>query len=70
LSVGWEDRDEHYFASRYWAQRLFWESKAREIELPFEDSDNPDPPTVINGLNLPKAFLEDFYWNNMARFLS
>ncbi|MHA2073359.1 MAG: amidohydrolase family protein [Candidatus Hodarchaeales archaeon] len=70
LSVGWENRDEHYFASRYWAQRLFWESKTREIELPFEDSDNPNPPTVINGLNLPKAFLEDFYWNNMARFLS
>ena len=70
LSVGWEDREENYLASRYWAQRLFWESNAREVELPFEDSDNPNPPTYINGLNLSQSFLDKLYWKNIESFFS
>lgn len=70
LSVGWGDREDTYFATRYWAQRLFWETSVRKIELPFDDDDNPNPPTYINGLDLPSKFLEDFYWNNAARFFS
>ncbi len=70
LSVGWEERNTHYFASRYWAQRLFWESDHRQVELPFSDSDNPNPPTYINGLNLPEFVLRDFYWENAKSFFS
>ncbi len=68
LSVGWEDRDEKYLATRYWAQRIFWESKCRNIELPFPDDDNPNPPTYINGLNLSKQILDHFYWKNAEKF--
>jgi predicted TIM-barrel fold metal-dependent hydrolase len=70
LSVGWEERSVHYLTSRYWAQRLFWESDYQGVELPFSDSDNPDPPTYINGLGLPNYVLRDFYWENAYRFFS
>jgi predicted TIM-barrel fold metal-dependent hydrolase len=70
LSVGWEERSIQHLTSRYWAQRLFWESNYRGIELPFSDSDNPDPPTYINGLELPNYVLRDFYWENANRFFS
>ena len=70
LSVGWEERDNQYFYSRYWAQRLFWESNYQQVELPFSDNDNPNPPTYINGLNLPSNVLKDFYWNNAKKLFS
>ena len=70
LSVGWTDRDDNYFATRYWSQRLFWETNVKNVELPFPDDDNPNPPTYINGLNLSPKFLEDLYWNNAERFFS
>lgn len=68
LSCGWEDRSEEYFASRYWTQRLFWETDVRKVELPFADEDNENPPTVINGLNLPQSILKRFYWQNAENF--
>ena len=64
LSVGWGDRENDYCATRYWAQRIFWETSNKDIELPFSDSDNPNPPTRINGLNLSKSILEQVYWKN------
>ena len=70
LSVGWEDRDERYLATRYWAQRLFWESNHQKIELPFPDEDNPNSPTYINGLNLSDKILEHFYWKNAEKFFN
>ncbi len=70
LSVGWEDRDEKYLATRYWAQRLFWESNHQKIELPFPDEDNPNSPTYINGLNLSDKILEHFYWKNAEKFFN
>ncbi len=70
LSVGWEDRDEEYLATRYWAQRIFWESNHQKIKLPFPDADNPNPPTYINGLNLSKKILEHFYWKNAYKFFN
>jgi predicted TIM-barrel fold metal-dependent hydrolase len=70
LSVGWEDRDEEYLATRYWAQRIFWESNHQKIELPFPDEDNPSPPTYINGLHLSKDILEHFYWKNAKKFFN
>ena len=68
LSVGWGDRTEDYIATRYWAQRLFWETNVQNIELPFSDEDNPNPPTCINGLNLPQSVLNHFYWQNAEEF--
>ena len=68
LSVGWGDRTEDYIATRYWAQRLFWETDVKEAELPFSDEDNPNPPTFINGLNLPQSVLNRFYWQNAEDF--
>ncbi|MCK4848092.1 MAG: amidohydrolase family protein [Candidatus Heimdallarchaeota archaeon] len=68
LSVGWENQGEEYLATRYWSQRLFWETDYSQVELPFPDNDNPDAPTYINGLNLPKKILEHFYWKNAETF--
>ncbi len=70
LSVGWEDRDKEYLATRYWSQRIFWESNLQDVELPFPDEDNQNPPTYINGLNLPKEILEHFYWKNAEKFFN
>ena len=68
LSVGWGDRKEDYLPTRLYAQRLFCESNVKQVELPFDDKDNPTPPTFINGLYLPQSILDDFYWNNAERF--
>ncbi|UCG01435.1 MAG: amidohydrolase family protein [Candidatus Heimdallarchaeota archaeon] len=68
LSVGWADRSEKYFPTRYWAQRIFWETNVRKVKLPFSDEDNLNPPTFINGLNLPQSVLDRFYWQNAEKF--
>jgi predicted TIM-barrel fold metal-dependent hydrolase len=67
LSVGHEERGEEYLATRYWSQRLFWETDCKQVSLPFLDDDNPTT-TYINGLNLPKKILEHFYWKNAEGF--
>lgn len=54
-----------YYHTRYWAQRLFWET-SHIAPLPFEDEDNPNG-TMINGLNLPKGVLRKFYWENATK---
>ena len=33
LSLGWDDTAEDYYATRYWAQRLFWETDVRNVKL-------------------------------------
>ncbi|MHA2111692.1 MAG: amidohydrolase family protein [Candidatus Hodarchaeales archaeon] len=68
LSVGYEDHGEEYLATRYWSQRLFWETDYNQVSLPFPDEDNPDTPTYINGINLSKQILEHFYWKNAETF--
>jgi hypothetical protein len=68
LSVGWDREEEGYVAKRYWAQRLFWETDARNVPLPFPDEDGEGRPTVINGLNLPQEVLGDLYRHNAERF--
>lgn len=68
ISVGWGERTKDYIATRYWTQRLFWESNVRKVELPFSDEDNPNPPTYINGLKLPSSVLNRFYWQNAEDF--
>ncbi|MFX0013080.1 MAG: amidohydrolase family protein [Promethearchaeota archaeon] len=68
ISAGWDDRPKDYIATRYWAQRLFWETNVQNVELPFSDADNPTPPTFINGLNLPQSVLDRFYWQNANEF--
>ncbi len=70
LSVGWENHGEEYLATRYWSQRLFWETQVKKVPLPFPDSDNPEPPTYINGLGLSKKILEYFYWKNAEKFFA
>jgi hypothetical protein len=64
LSVGGE-RQDNYYQTRYWSQRLFWET-SHTAPLPFEDKDNPNG-TMINGLNLPKGVLRKFYWENATK---
>jgi hypothetical protein len=68
LSVGWGDKPESYYATRYWTQRLFWETKVKNVPLPFADEDNENGPTVINGLNLPPPVLANLYWKNAQNF--
>ncbi|MHA2246570.1 MAG: amidohydrolase family protein [Candidatus Hodarchaeales archaeon] len=70
LSVGWSDHPEDYIPTRYWAQRLFWETNVQKVELPFSDEDNPNPPTFINGLNLPQSVLNRIYWQNAQDFFN
>jgi hypothetical protein len=68
LSVGWDGTGEDYFATRYWAQRLFWETDVRGVELPFHDEDSEEGATRINGLMLPEDVLKKLYWENAAVF--
>jgi len=68
LSIGWGGNNvsREYLETRYWTQRLFFETNAREVELPFLDEDNSNQ-TVINGLNLPENILKKFYWHNAQK---
>lgn len=53
---------------RYLAQRILWETKERQVPLPFPDDDTRDTGgTFINGLNLPQRVLHDLYWGNAQR---
>ncbi|MGD9381536.1 MAG: amidohydrolase family protein [Candidatus Thorarchaeota archaeon] len=57
-----------YFAGRYLAQRLLWETDVREEPLPFDDVDTKDTGgTFINGLDLPDSVLVKLYWENAIR---
>lgn len=57
-----------YFAGRYLAQRLLWETNVREKPLPFDDADTKDSGgTFINGLDLPVSVLSKLYWENAVR---
>lgn len=57
-----------YFAKRYNAQRILWETNARGEPLPFEDADTKDSGgTFINGLDLPLSVLRNLYWENAIR---
>jgi hypothetical protein len=67
LSVG-TDEGADYYATRYWAQRLFWETDVRDVPLPFPDDDSENQATVIRGLNLPRGVLENLYWRNANEF--
>jgi predicted TIM-barrel fold metal-dependent hydrolase len=60
-------RREFFWGSRYWSQRLFWET-SHQAPLPFKDKDNPEW-TKINGLNLSKSALEKMYFNNAMNIL-
>jgi hypothetical protein len=70
LSVGWGDKTKSYYAKRYWAQRLFWETDVENVPLPFPDEDNENGMTTINGLALPCDVLENLYWRNARTFFS
>ena len=58
---------EHFdhYASRYWCQRMMWESDYRG-ESPIEDPDADDPPWLA-GLALPDHVLSAVYGGNIAR---
>lgn len=50
------------------AQRILWETKDRNVPLPFPDTDTEDiGGTFINGLNLSLKVLKDLYWKNAQR---
>jgi hypothetical protein len=57
----------YYWGSRYWSQRLFWET-SHQAPLPFKDKDNIET-TKINGLNLSKSTLEKIYHKNALGLL-
>lgn len=61
-----EDRD--FYAGRYDAQRILWETSERNVPLPFPDDDTKDTGgTFINGLDLPLPILRKLYWENANR---
>jgi hypothetical protein len=68
LHVIEEPMNPEYFATRFWSQRIFWET-AVETKLPFDD---PDAPFGINftGLNLSLAILEKMYSRNFLRLFN
>jgi predicted TIM-barrel fold metal-dependent hydrolase len=57
--------DFDHYASRYWAQRMMWESEYRG-ESPIEDPDAGEVPRLA-GVNLPAAVLDKLYSENAAR---
>lgn len=60
--------DLSYYAGRYDAQRILWETDARAVPLPFEDADTKGSGgTFVNGLNLPLKVLRRLYWENANR---
>jgi hypothetical protein len=59
---------EYFWGSRYWSQRLFWET-SHQAPLPFKDKDNSNW-TNINGLHLSKSTLEKMYFKNAMNLLS
>lgn len=61
-------RREYYWGSRYWSQRIFWET-SHQAPLPFKDKDNSEW-TKINGLNLSKLTLEKIYSKNALELFS
>jgi predicted TIM-barrel fold metal-dependent hydrolase len=66
LSSNCESRE--YFAGRYHAQRILWETNVRGEPLPFVDADTKDSGgTFINGLDLPLSVLRKIYWENAIR---
>lgn len=70
LSIGWGDRPADYISTRLWSQRIFWESKQKNVPLPFPDEDNKDGITVINGLNLSEKVYRKLYWKNAENLFS
>ena len=60
--------DHTYYAGRYDAQRILWETKTRDAPLPFEDADTKDTGgTFVNGLDLPLKVLRKLYWENAIK---
>jgi len=57
----------YYWGSRYWSQRLFWET-SYQAPLPFKDKDNPER-TYINGLKLSQSTLEKMYFKNAKELI-
>ncbi|UCB45303.1 MAG: amidohydrolase family protein [Spirochaetota bacterium] len=70
IDLGWGNKTEDYYATRYWAQRLFWETDVTNVALPFTDEDNDKGSTKINGLHLPTSVLKNLYWRNALHFFS
>jgi predicted TIM-barrel fold metal-dependent hydrolase len=60
-------RRKYYWGSRYWSQRLFWET-SHQAPLPFKDKDNSEW-TNINGLKLSESTLEKLYYGNALKVL-
>jgi predicted TIM-barrel fold metal-dependent hydrolase len=54
-----------YLASRYWSQRVFYETNIK-TDLPFKDDDNPKG-TKINGLDLSEKVLNRIYYDNAQK---
>jgi hypothetical protein len=65
LHVTQEPMNPEYIITRYWSQRIYWETTVN-TKLPFDD---PDAPFGISftGLNLPKNILEKIYYKNFMR---
>lgn len=60
--------DHSPYAARLLAQRILWETNARNVPLPLPDPDTEAiGGTFINGLNLPRRVLDDLYWRNAHR---
>ncbi|MCG3128560.1 MAG: hypothetical protein CHACPFDD_03449 [Phycisphaerae bacterium] len=66
LVVG-DKYDFDHYASRYWAQRMMWESDYRG-ESPIDDPDASQPPQLA-GVALPADILAQVYHHNAVRLL-
>ena len=69
LSLRKEIGDPNYWASRYWAHKVLWETDYKNKDLPFEDDDTFDT-TVFNGLKLDHNTLEKLYYKNAFKFFN
>lgn len=69
LSLRKEIGDPNYWASRYWAHKVLWETNYMNKPLPFEDGDTFGT-TIINGLHLDNNTLEKLYYKNAFKLFN
>ena len=69
LSLRKEYGNIEYWATRYWAHKVLWETDYKNKDLPFEDADTFGT-TKINGLNLDRETLEQIYYKNASRLFN
>jgi len=66
--VSGDERSTEFFASRFWVQRMLWETDYAG-ESPIRDADIPGGVAKLHGLALPPEVLQKLYHDNAVNYL-